>query len=162
VIFRLEKDVTYMAEKKQGSWYLIKNDNGDAGWAHKSLFDVSAPQPIDDAKDIKRVNDIRFEAMPTGEEKVLFSLSGFYPPDVFLMEESQSTLICDFSDIQSLTNLKPLININQHFVKQIRTEMHKDALRVSIDLTPGKSYDVRQVFFKKENLFTLIFSTNEQ
>ncbi len=162
VIFRLGKGATYMAEKKQGSWYLIKNDNGEIGWAHKSLFDVNASKPIGDAKGIKLVNNIRFEAMPTGEEKVLFSLSGFYPPNVFLLEESQSTLICDFSDIQSFTNLKRLIDINQRLVKRIRTEKHKDALRVAIDLTPGKSYDVRQVFFKKENLFTLIFSTNEK
>ncbi len=161
VTFRLEKGETYTAEKKQGSWYLIRNANGDTGWAHKSLFDESNLKPIDEAKNMKRVNDIRFEAMLTGEEKVLFSLSGFYPPNVFLMEESQSTLVCDFSEIRSLTNLKSMIDINQHFVKRIRTEMHKDALRVSIDLTPGKSYDVRQVFFKKENLFTLIFSTNE-
>ncbi len=162
VKFRLEKGVTYTAETKQGSWYLIKNSNGDTGWAHKSLFDVSAAnKPVDNAKSIKSVNDIRFEATPTGEEKVLFTLSGFYPPNVFLMEGSQTTLICDFSDIKSLNNLKPLVDINQRFVKRILTEMHKDALRVSIDLTPGKSYDVRQVFFKKENLFTLIFSTNE-
>jgi len=161
VKFRLEKGVTYIAETKQGSWYLIKNDNGDTGWAHKSLFDESAPKPVDDDKSIKSVNDIRFEATPAGEEKVLFTLSGFYPPNVFLMEGSQSTLICDFSDIKSLNNLKPLVDINQSFVKRIRTEIHNDALRVSIDLTPGKSYDVRQVFFKKENLFTLIFSTNE-
>ena len=158
VKFRLEKGVAYTAKTKQGSWYLIKNDNGDTGWAHKSLFDVNAPKPVDNAKSI---NDIRFEATPAGEEKVLFTLSGFYPPNVFLMEGSQSTLICDFSDIKSLNNLKPLVDINQSFVKRIRTEMHKDAIRVSIDLTPGKSYDVRQVFFKKENLFTLIFSTNE-
>ena len=161
VKFRLEKGVTYMVAKKQGSWYLIKNDNGDTGWAHKSLFDVNTSKAVDNTKNIKRVNNIRFEAMPTGEEKVLFTLSGFYPPKVFLMEESKSTLICDFSDIQSLNNLEPLIDINQKFVKRIRAEMHKDALRVSIDLAPGKSYDVRQVFFKKENLFTLIFSTNE-
>jgi len=162
VIFRLEKGETYTAVKKQGSWYLIKKDNEVTGWAHKSLFAPSTPKPVDDdAENMKRVNDIRFEATLTGEEKVLFSLSGFYPPKVFLMEDSQSTLICDFSDIQSLNDLKRLIDINQHFVKQIRTEMHKDTLRVSIDLTPGKNYDVRQVFFKKENLFTLIFLANE-
>ncbi|MDM8540850.1 SH3 domain-containing protein [Desulfococcaceae bacterium HSG9] len=163
VKFRLEKGVTYPAEKKQGSWYLIKNDNGDTGWAHKSLFDAETPKQkqIDDTKNIKRVNNIRFEATPAGEEKILFTLNGFYPPKVFLMEESKSTLVCDFSDIQSSENLKPLIDINQKFVKRIRTEMYKESLRVSVDLTPGKSYDVRQVFFKKENLFTLIFSTNE-
>jgi len=162
VIFRLEKGEAYTAEKMQGSWYLIKNDNGDTGWAHKSLFAPDNPKPIEnDDENIKRVNDIRFETTQNGEEKILFSLSGFYPPTVFLTEESQSTLICDFSNIRTLNGLKRLIDINQHFVKQIRTEMHKNALRVSIDLTPGKNYDVRQVFFKKENLFTLIFSANE-
>ncbi len=162
VVFRLEKGETYTAEKKQGSWYLIKNDQGQAGWAHKSLFETSAVQkPMDEDQKEKRVNAIRFEMTPNGAEKVLFDLSGFYPPDVFLMEESQSTLICDFSEIQTLNNLKPVMNIDQQFVKQIRTKMHEGALRVFIDLQHGKSYDVRQVFFKKENLFTLIFSTDE-
>lgn len=162
VVFRLEKGETYTAEKKQGSWYLIKNDRGEAGWAHKSLFETGAVQkPTDEDKTEKRVNAIRFELTPNGSEKVLFDLSGFYPPDVFLMEESQSTLICDFSEIQTLHDLKPVINIDQEFVKQIRTQMHEGALRVFIDLQRGKSYDVRQVFFKKENLFTLIFSTDE-
>ena len=48
------------------------------------------------------------------------------------------------------------------YVQKIVTTAEKGKVRASIELTVGRDYDLRQVFFKEDNLFVLIVNTLDE
>jgi len=155
--FGLKKgDIVSLIETK-GNWHLIKND-GITGWAHKKLFYTLNEDTSADT--LKRIEEIQFNITPEGEEKVVFVLNGFYPPDTFVLEENVPKVVCDFSESQLAPGIDQNREVNGSFVRKIRIGDHKGAepkLRVVLDLVPDRDYEVEQIFFRKENLYTLTF-----
>ena len=105
------------------------------------------------------IKEIEFIMTPEGEEIVSFLLTGYYPPKTFSVIKDKPRVICDFFDANLGTGIERFQELNGDFVQQIRIGIHKGSrpkIRVIIDLVPDENYDIRPVFFKEDNLYTLI------
>ncbi|MFW5640756.1 MAG: SH3 domain-containing protein [Thermodesulfobacteriota bacterium] len=154
--FGIQKGDTVSVEDTRDGWYFIRLDGGPFGWAHQSLFSLDAAGE----SEIKKIESIRFEDGPAGEEKIIFSLNGFYPPKTFALDEEVPKVVCDFINTRLGPNLGNSITVGGDLVQKIRIGYHEspeEKVRVVIDLSPDKKYSVEQVFYKKTNLYTLTF-----
>lgn len=158
VKFGLRKGDAVSVEDTRDGWYFIRLQDGRFGWGHQSLFSLDAGDGL------KRIESIQFEKGEAGKEKILFSLSGFYPPKTFAMDEQIPKVVCDFIDTRMGPALGNAIPVGGDLVQRIRIGYHElpvKKVRVVIDLSPEKKYSVEQVFYKKTNLYALTFSPIE-
>lgn len=154
--FGIQKGDTVSVEDTRDGWYFIRLEGGPFGWAHQSLF--SLDPAVDDEP--KKIEGIRFEDGPAGEEKIIFSLNGFYPPKTFALDEEVPKVVCDFINTRLGPDLGNSIAVGGNLVRKIRIGYHESPekkVRVVIDLSPDQKYSVEQVFYKKTNLYTLTF-----
>lgn len=155
------KGDTLLAVEKSGDWYKVQIASGSTGWAHKSLFagDDAFLQKPGDPDSEKRIHSIDLDLNDAGEERVVFSLTGFYPPETFVIEEKTPKVVCDFKGVRPSSEISSSIDVNGNMIRQIRTGMHpgEDKFRVVMDLVPEKNYVVEQIYYKKEKLYVLIF-----
>ncbi|MCK5516758.1 MAG: AMIN domain-containing protein [Desulfobulbaceae bacterium] len=103
--------------------------------------------------------EISFDNSSNKGEMVIFRLNDFYPPAVSAIEEEETPrVLCDFMDMQLAGEVNREIAAKGKYVQHIRTARHgnPDNIRVILDLSPDKDYDLQQVFFKNDNLFVLI------
>ena len=102
--------------------------------------------------------EISFDNSSNKGEMVIFRLNDFYPPTVSAIEEETPQVICDFMDMELGSDVKDVILAEGKYVQRIRTARHggPDKVRVVLDLSPDRDYDLQQVFFKNDNLFVLI------
>ncbi|QTA87751.1 SH3 domain-containing protein [Desulfonema magnum] len=162
----LEKGETVSAIGAKEGWYLVRLDNGTVGWAHQGLF-IESDEPLssEDAsgKDFaKEIKEIKVDITPGGEEKIVFVLNGFYPPETFVIEESVPKVVCDFFGLRLGSGIRRQTEVNGDLVQKIRIGVHKGAepkTRVVMDLVSDRDYEVEQIFFRKENLYTLTFKS---
>ncbi len=102
--------------------------------------------------------EISFDSSSNKGEMVIFRLNDFYPPTVSAIEEETPRVLCDFMDMQLGSEVNEEIAAKGKYVQRIRTARHgnPDKIRVVLDLSPDRDYDLQQVFFKNDNLFVLI------
>ncbi len=149
-------DIVSVEDTRSG-WYFIRMNGDRFGWAHQSLLslDAGASQNA-----LKRIEAIRFEEGPSGEEKIIFSLNGFYPPKTFALDEQVPKVACDFLNTRMGPELGNSIPVGGDLVRKIRIGQHEfpqEKVRVVIELAPDQKYSVEQVFYKKTNRYTLTF-----
>lgn len=173
-------DIVSVVDIKE-DWYYIRLDDGSAGWAHQSLFSDSeeappselprtaeAPPEAEEQENsaAKEIKEIRADVSPEGEEKVIIVLSGFYPPDTFVLEESVPKVVCDFFGVRLGSEISRQIPVNGGLIQKIRVGVHEEGaeskIRVVTDLRSDRDYEVEQVFFKKENIYTLTFKPSRK
>ena len=173
VIFGLKKGDTVASLGFQAPWYQIRRSDGKVGWAHQSLFDraettpsISKPESSPPlhvpesvaAADNRLIRDIRIDLSPDGAEKAIFELSGFHPPETFVLEETTPKIVCDFYDLSPGKDMRRRIDVGGTLIQRIRTGMHsgdRPKLRVVVDLASNQDYEVEQVFYKQQNLYIL-------
>jgi len=163
--FRLKKGEAVSVIEKKHAWYHVELDDGRTGWAHQSLFLKSNQTQVASTGIVKEVKEIRVEVTPEGEEKVFFELSGFYPPQMMAIEGERPRVVCDFYGVRLGSNIARRIEVNGNLIQQIRIAHHeglRPRVRIVLDLVPHKNYNVQQVFFKKEHLYTLIISPTHE
>ncbi len=104
--------------------------------------------------------DITFDNSSNRGEMVLFRLNDFYPPSVSALEKDNPRVLCEFPNMSLGKDVQADISTNGKFVKHIRTTYQKDSdkVKVVLDLSPDRDYDLQQVFFKNDNLFVLIIN----
>ncbi len=114
-------------------------------------------EPIEPASG-PRLLGITFDDSSNKGEMVIFRLNDFYPPTVSAIEKDIPQVLCDFMDMQFGAEVQELIVANGIYVERIRVIRHEspDKMRVVLDLSPDRDYDLQQVFFKNDNLFVLI------
>ena len=108
---------------------------------------------------VAQLLEISFDNSSNKGEMVIFRLNDFYPPAVSAIEEEETPrVLCDFMDMQLAGEVNKEILAKGKYVQRIRTGLHgnPDNIRVILDLTPDRDYDLQQVFFKNDNLFVLI------
>lgn len=107
---------------------------------------------------VAQLLEISFDNSSNKGEMVIFRLNDFYPPTVSAIEEETPRVLCDFMDMQLAGEVNKEILAKGKYVQRIRTGRHgnPDNIRVILDLTPDRNYDLQQVFFKNDNLFVLI------
>jgi SH3-like domain-containing protein len=157
--FALVRGQTASVLDTHGDWFFITTDDGRTGWAHKSLFDESRHLPVADNVDEKTIKNIEIVLTPEGKEMVSFWLSGNNPPELFSITEKTPRLICDFPNGRLSRGIDRYSDVDGNLIQNVRIGIHKGTdpkIRVVIDLVPEKQYEIRPVFFKDDNLFTVI------
>ncbi len=104
--------------------------------------------------------DVTFERSTNDKEMVLFKLNGFYPPIVFSTEENNLLVVCDFLDAVLAIGIDPVIETKGEYIQKVKISTHRDPnkVRVVLELADSYNYDLKQVFFKEDNLFVIIIS----
>ncbi|MGB3212776.1 MAG: AMIN domain-containing protein [Desulforhopalus sp.] len=102
--------------------------------------------------------DISFDDSSGRGEMVLFRLNDFFPPTVSALETGNPRVLCDFMHMNLNPDVSENIVVNGKFIQRIRTARHKNPqkVRVVLDLSPNRDYDLQQIFFRNDNLFVLI------
>jgi hypothetical protein len=102
--------------------------------------------------------NVTFDDSSNKGEMVLFHLSGFHPPTVSAVEKDNPKVICDFSGVDLGKGVEENIIAKGKYVERISVAKQgkSDKIRVVLNLSPNRDYDLQQVFFKKDNLFVLI------
>ena len=107
------------------------------------------------------INSITFDNSSERGEMVLFKLNKFQPPTVVGVEEGLPKVVCDFKGAEAADDVPNIIKTDGKYVHTIRIskENTPKKVRVFLDLTSSKNYDLQQVFFKDDNLFVIIINT---
>ncbi|MGE0085716.1 MAG: SH3 domain-containing protein [Desulfococcaceae bacterium] len=157
VLFRIKKGKKVTVTDVKDDWFRIENEEGKSGWAHHLHFS-RLPSAVGTSPVI---SSIRFETDSDESEKVIIALNSFHPPDeTFPLDEEIPKVVCDFYEVSVADGIDRVISVNGKMIHTIRLGIHKGSrpkVRVVVDLDPQKKYSVEQVFFKKDNLYTLIF-----
>lgn len=106
--------------------------------------------------------DITYENNSSKGEMIFFRLNGFFPPSVSAVESDNPEVICDFANTRQKGNIKSVIETKGAYVQKILTGKDPKKFRVTLQLTPGRDYDLRQVFFKEDNLFVLVVNAMDE
>lgn len=124
----------------------------------------SAPAGQADAAAEPQLLEISYENSSSKGEMIFFRLNGFHPPTVTADESETPQVNCEFTGMGLGPDVQQAIEARGAYVQKIATTADKKTgkVRVSIDLTPDRDYDLRQVFFKEDNLFVLIVNTLDE
>lgn len=126
----------------------------------KALPAKQDPQPQKSVvKDsMSQILGISFDDSSNRGEMVLFRLNDFHPPTVSAIEKDNPRVLCDFTNTTLGKDVQESIFSNGKFVERIRAAQHTnpEKVRVILDLSADRDYDLQQVFFKNDNLFVLI------
>lgn len=111
-----------------------------------------------------RLVKVSFERSTNDKEMVLFRLSGFHPPVVFSMEEEQLLVVCDFLDVTLEPGMKKRLKSNGKYIRGVKLTIHQEPqkVRAVLELKDSFNYDLKQVFFREDNLFVIIVSKVDQ
>jgi hypothetical protein len=107
---------------------------------------------------VPQLLEVSFDDSSNRGEMVLFHLNDFFPPTVSAIEKNNPRVLCDFPGMKLSSDVQKQIDAGGKYVESVRTAYHadKDMVRVVLDLSPDRDYDLQQVFFKNDNLFVLI------
>jgi hypothetical protein len=126
------------------------------------LQNISDPPPKDASKTVsgqlKKITNIRFRTDSNGSENVMIVLNGFYPPEVSTADSGAPRIICDFQDVRLAPGVKRQFELDGKFIRRIRTGIHVEPARktrIVLDLAPSLSYEVEQLFYQKDNTYSL-------
>ncbi len=116
--------------------------------------------------DHSELKEVLVDTDQEGREIVIFTLNGFFPPEIFVIEGGDPKIVCDFFGAKAGTRIKKLrkIKVNGKLINQVRIGIHggaKPKVRAVLDLVSGKYYDVEQQFDKDENQYALIVEQSQ-
>lgn len=102
--------------------------------------------------------EISFDDSSSKGEMALFRLNDFFPPTVSAIEKSPPRVFCDFMATDIGPDVEKFISTKGTYIERIRTiRLHDPELvRVVLELSPDRDYELHQVFFRNDNLFVLI------
>jgi hypothetical protein len=135
-------------------------------WVSVDILDAAGPRKktaaaTPDSADAssKRILSITVDTASASGETVHIDLSGNFPPTTQVIEGDEPRIICDFQDVRMVKTIQRAISVNGKFILQIRTGIHPppDAKsRIVLDLVPKHDYEVEQLFYEKDNRYTMI------
>jgi len=152
--------VPVLAEQEKGSSETIieKDLPRTAPGEALSLEPADEPDGSDEKDRKPQLLEISFDNSSNKGEMIVFHLNDFYPPEVSAIEKDTPRVLCDFMGMNLGAEVSKVIDADGEYVQRIRTTSQKnpDRVRVVLDLSPDRDYDLQQVFFKNDNLFVLI------
>jgi hypothetical protein len=107
---------------------------------------------------VPTILEISFDDSSSKGEMALFRLNDFFPPTVSAIEKSSPRIFCDFTATDIGPDVENFISTKGRYIEHIRTvRLHDPELvRVVLELSPERDYELHQVFFRNDNLFVLI------
>ncbi|MDZ7695623.1 MAG: AMIN domain-containing protein [Deltaproteobacteria bacterium] len=113
---------------------------------------------------MKEIRAIRPVITKDGRTGVIFELNGYYPPETQVLDGGQPRLVCDFPSARISGNIPRNRELENGYIERIRIGIHGEPqpkVRVVMDFKPGADYAVEQLFYKKENYYTLMVKPRE-
>lgn len=169
VIFRIARGDKLQVMDQKGNWYAVRLDNGQSGWAHRTLFKASS-SPLLKAKPASPksgkngvIQGIRTVVTDPNHAQIIFELNGYYPPEIMVIEGDVPRVVCDFFSVRLAPGVKKSFPVKTGVVKRVRVGVHKGSnpkIRVVLDLNAGQNYAVEQFFFEKENYYALMVNSS--
>jgi hypothetical protein len=107
----------------------------------------------------KRMLQIESDITSSSAETISIVLTGPYPPKPLVIEGNAPKIVCDFPDVLMEKTIKRVIPVNGKYVLQVRTGIHptpEPKTRVVLDLAPNHDYEVEQLFYEKDNRYSMI------
>ncbi len=117
------------------------------------------PSRKDTSASSKKILEITSDITSPSGEIVNIVLTGNFPPVAQVIEGNTPRIICDFPDVRMDKTIRRSIAVNGKYVVQIRTGIHpppEPKSRVVLDLVPEHDYEVGQLFYEKENRYSLV------
>ncbi len=156
ILFRVRRGDPVTVKEKKGDWYRILHPNGRIGWAHQKLFTASAQNSRQAAGQGYFIKSVSVEALSAEKEAVSFVLDGFHPPETFVLKEEPPRVVCDFLNTRIREEIGNRIESKGTLIKDIRIAPYggiAPRVRIVLDLSAGRHYEIDQTFYKKENLY---------
>ena len=158
VIQRVYRGDTVTIHRLEGKWFYIKLPDGTPGWAHRILFKIPTPkEAVTETKKVQEIKSIQTVIYSEMEEKVLFTLSGSFPPQTSTLSGDNPKVVCDFAGVQPTVGISDKIIANGKFIRQIKIDANEKGTQIFIILSPDYDYHIEQVFFEEEKVYSLIF-----
>jgi len=107
----------------------------------------------------KKILEIESDLTSPSAEMITIVLTGLFPPEAQVIEGKTPKIICDFPAVLMGKTIKRMIPINGKYVLQVRTGIHpppEPKTRIVIDLAPNYDYEVEQLFYEKDNRYSMI------
>jgi hypothetical protein len=111
-----------------------------------------------------KIHAIDFENNLDQGEKISFTVDNFQPPEIVADEEGTPRIICTFTKAALAGNIPAIIPTKGRFIQLVHIEdnTNTSTIRVTLELTPNHHYDLKQIFFKEENVYVLIINSSGQ
>ena len=139
------------------NWYRVEYESEKTGWMHKSLFSPPRKEAITENKIAQEITSIQTVISSETEEKVLFTLSGFFPPETSTITGDSPKVVCDFVGVQPKAGISDEIIVDGKFIRKIKIDANDKGTKIFVILSPDHDYNIEQVFFKEEKVYSLIF-----
>lgn len=167
--FRIRRGDAVTVTEQQKNWYAVAVDDGRIGWAHHSLFSHTPPAPTQSDPGqketlVKKIHAIRPVITADNRTGVIFELNGYYPPETKVLDGGHPRLVCDFPDTLLSGDIPRRRELKSGHIERIRIGIHgqsRSKVRVVMDFRPGQDYTIEQLFYKKENYYTLMVRARE-
>ncbi len=106
---------------------------------------------------VPMIQEISFDDSTGKGERVLFRLNDFYPPTVSATEQGSPKIFCDFEAMTLGPKVQKTIPAKGEYIESIQTITYQDShkVRVILELSADRDYDLQQTFYRKDNLFVL-------
>lgn len=181
IVYYLRRGNTVRILGKKGNWRRVEYEDKKTGWMHKSLLSsprkeemaenkkapeiemhkspLSSPrkEEMTENKKAPEIKSIQTVVYSEAEEKVLFTLNGFFPPETSTIPGDNPKVVCDFDGAQPAAGISDKIPAGRKFIRKIEIEANDKGTRIFVILSPDHDYQIEQVFFKKEKIYCLIF-----
>ncbi len=158
VIFQIRNGCSVTVTDKREGWYSVKMDDGRLGWVYHTLLGDSLVPRKDILPAVREIKAIRVEPPVNQTAKVLFELSSPYIPEILMLDEKTSRVVCDFFDAKLAPDIDHRIAVNNGIIQTIRIGLHQRPrlkVRMVLDLEPGQRYEPKQVPGDGEDCFVL-------
>jgi SH3-like domain-containing protein len=158
VIFQVRNGCSVTVTDKREGWYSVKMDDGRSGWVYHTLLTDSLVPRKDILPAVREIKAIRVEPPVNQTAKVLFELSSPYIPEILMLDEKTSRIVCDFFDATLAPDIGHRIAVNNGIIQTIRIGLHQRPqlkVRMVLDLEPGQRYEPKQVPGDGEDCFVL-------
>ena len=103
------------------------------------------------------IRDITFRKAPNGMEVVFIHSNRFFKPVIFALEGRRPRLVVDIKGTSYIKQGLSTISVGGALIRQIRSHLSQDSkkLRIVLDLDPSKDFVTNQIFYDKNNIYSL-------
>ena len=142
----------------KGPWLRVELESGGSGWIHSNFVAMAKAGEKPGQTGPAMINAIGADTSEKDMETVKVDLDRVFVPETFVLEGDRPRIVCDFFGATLHPDVKKEIAVNGQYIEKIRIGAYENPekkIRIVLDLAVGKDYEVQQVFFEKESLFSL-------
>jgi hypothetical protein len=120
---------------------------------------AAAPLAVEKSRPRPLISGVRIDTGDPAEERLVVSLEGAPAPQIFLIDGDPVRLVCDFLGADMALAVPPSLRSGGRMIRQVRVAAHADPekkVRIVLELSPGREYEVDEYFRSEESIYELI------